>query len=126
MIRRPPRSTLFPYTTLFRSVTATKQNDTVYWIGTKRLFDVHADQIFVQHRRRAHVGFAGGHDRELERQATCFPYTAFHALGQVPEVRVAGGEFRPGIANPDHWPSIKHVIGQTLILHPAAMDKAVF
>src|SRR2546422_8550844 len=53
MIRRPPRSTLFPYTTLFRSVTATKQNDTVYWIGTKRLFDVHADQISVQHRRRS-------------------------------------------------------------------------
>src|SRR5438874_9455067 len=25
MIRRPPRSTLFPYTTLFRSVTATRK-----------------------------------------------------------------------------------------------------
>src|SRR2546429_3575569 len=25
MIRRPPRSTLFPYTTLFRSISATKQ-----------------------------------------------------------------------------------------------------
>src|SRR3972149_7835049 len=30
MIRRPPRSTLFPYTTLFRSVpTATSTNDTI-------------------------------------------------------------------------------------------------
>src|SRR5437016_10141043 len=27
MIRRPPRSTLFPYTTLFRSKTWTKMND---------------------------------------------------------------------------------------------------
>src|SRR5258708_27496350 len=27
MIRRPPRSTLFPYTTLFRSSTAQKMND---------------------------------------------------------------------------------------------------
>src|SRR2546428_706180 len=27
MIRRPPRSTLFPYTTLFRSLTATKLSD---------------------------------------------------------------------------------------------------
>src|SRR5256885_6934648 len=26
MIRRPPRSTLFPYTTLFRSLTITKKN----------------------------------------------------------------------------------------------------
>src|SRR3712207_7951931 len=29
MIRRPPRSTLFPYTTLFRSHAATKQPDRV-------------------------------------------------------------------------------------------------
>src|SRR3712207_8295255 len=29
MIRRPPRSTLFPYTTLFRSVFATEQRITV-------------------------------------------------------------------------------------------------
>src|SRR2546429_7183692 len=27
MIRRPPRSTLFPYTTLFRSVIVTTEND---------------------------------------------------------------------------------------------------
>src|SRR5688572_32568677 len=27
MIRRPPRSTLFPYTTLFRSLSVTKWND---------------------------------------------------------------------------------------------------
>src|SRR2546429_5854828 len=29
MIRRPPRSTLFPYTTLFRSVEAATQNKTL-------------------------------------------------------------------------------------------------
>src|SRR5256885_8940849 len=39
MIRRPPRSTLFPYTTLFRSTIACfdalfeKNNDNVYWIS---------------------------------------------------------------------------------------------
>src|SRR5437016_6882305 len=33
MIRRPPRSTLFPYTTLFRSASAA-------WDGTVRLWDV--------------------------------------------------------------------------------------
>src|SRR2546430_10878000 len=32
MIRRPPRSTLFPYTTLFRSIAFSRQNPkTVYW-----------------------------------------------------------------------------------------------
>src|SRR2546430_6303042 len=30
MIRRPPRSTLFPYTTLFRSVFKTSENTSVY------------------------------------------------------------------------------------------------
>src|SRR5258705_7505634 len=34
MIRRPPRSTLFPYTTLFRSPAATLQGTTSYNIGT--------------------------------------------------------------------------------------------
>src|SRR2546426_9404548 len=33
MIRRPPRSTLFPYTTLFRSLTARKATTAVVEIG---------------------------------------------------------------------------------------------
>src|SRR3712207_8964009 len=33
MIRRPPRSTLFPYTTLFRSVYAYAQEDADHWIA---------------------------------------------------------------------------------------------
>src|SRR3989441_4356503 len=38
MIRRPPRSTLFPYTTLFRSLTASARRRLALW-------DVPADQI---------------------------------------------------------------------------------
>src|SRR2546430_7463696 len=33
MIRRPPRSTLFPYTTLFRSFTFCQPTFTSYWGG---------------------------------------------------------------------------------------------
>src|SRR2546423_11566670 len=33
MIRRPPRSTLFPYTTLFRSIRATVESTTWRWSG---------------------------------------------------------------------------------------------
>src|SRR3712207_7334309 len=33
MIRRPPRSTLFPYTTLFRSFLDELPSDTVRWAG---------------------------------------------------------------------------------------------
>src|SRR3712207_9027986 len=44
MIRRPPRSTLFPYTTLFRSRGGPPSRDenlrpatlTLYWLGAKR------------------------------------------------------------------------------------------
>src|SRR5258708_17421118 len=32
MIRRPPRSTLFPYTTLFRSELPSHRQDSVYWL----------------------------------------------------------------------------------------------
>src|SRR2546430_12730367 len=37
MIRRPPRSTLFPYTTLFRSVPASKRAPTMRLICSRRL-----------------------------------------------------------------------------------------
>src|SRR5258708_18068482 len=33
MIRRPPRSTLFPYTTLFRSLAGNKDPATGAWLG---------------------------------------------------------------------------------------------
>src|SRR5438874_9943936 len=35
MIRRPPRSTLFPYTTLFRSL------DLAQWLGPRLILDAH-------------------------------------------------------------------------------------
>src|SRR3712207_8688251 len=39
MIRRPPRSTLFPYTTLFRSL-ACPRCHAVRWVGQDRLGEV--------------------------------------------------------------------------------------
>src|SRR5689334_24543920 len=37
MILRPPRSTLFPYTTLFRSMVSPARSVVTYWIGTAGL-----------------------------------------------------------------------------------------
>src|SRR3712207_5352147 len=37
MIRRPPRSTLFPYTTLFRSATAVKNNGGKVFVQVERM-----------------------------------------------------------------------------------------
>src|SRR2546430_16326397 len=50
MIRRPPRSTLFPYTTLFRSQEAGDliiafKGDEICWTGVKKLCDVVAGKV---------------------------------------------------------------------------------
>src|SRR2546429_3205395 len=54
MIRRPPRSTLFPYTTLFRSVTACD-------IGNER-------RLFIERKR--HVAPASGRLSGRDRKST--------------------------------------------------------
>src|SRR5260221_4804150 len=38
MIRRPPRSTLFPYTTLFRSMTFRDQGDSIAFLDQRRSY----------------------------------------------------------------------------------------
>src|SRR3712207_7201497 len=52
MIRRPPRSTLFPYTTLFRSL-----SDTIFLVKVGGHCPHHAG------RRSMHVGRRGGRGR---------------------------------------------------------------
>src|SRR2546422_8540464 len=52
MIRRPPRSTLFPYTTLFRSELA----------GVDRREEIHADQPEEAEGERHEAAEHGGHD----------------------------------------------------------------
>src|SRR5688572_31629490 len=53
MIRRPPRSTLFPYTTLFRSETTegAKYLLSLNITDTDHLFKVHVFVIFYQDRK---------------------------------------------------------------------------
>src|SRR2546429_4402141 len=63
MIRRPPRSTLFPYTTLFRSMVSSLHN-----IGTASLLTFLAD-AFPHPDEHAQVGFkdpGGKGDRSEE------------------------------------------------------------
>src|SRR5436305_12112242 len=56
MVRRPPRSTLFPYTTLFRSVLADELLDELVGLG-----------VVVLLRRRLHQVGAGPADRKSTR-----------------------------------------------------------
>src|SRR3712207_7152573 len=45
MIRRPPRSTLFPYTTLFRSQLATLSSASI-WLRIMHIFKMHRQVVF--------------------------------------------------------------------------------
>ncbi len=106
-------------------VAAAEQHDAVDGIGADGLFDVHADQVAVEHGRRAHVGLARGHDRELHRQPAGLPHAALHVVRDGPQVRVARRQLRPGIADADDRAAVEHVGGQPLVPHPAAVDEAV-
>ena len=47
-------------------------------------------------------------------------------LCYLSEVMVAGGQLGPGVADPDDGPILKQVLGESLVLHPAAVNEAVF
>src|SRR3712207_9094874 len=79
MIRRPPRSTLFPYTTLFRSVQ-----------GLLRVLLVDADAALHRYgngNRGLHGGNAMADERRLAHEAG--PEAALlHAVGRTADVEV--------------------------------------
>src|SRR5256885_6473638 len=70
MIRRPPRSTLFPYTTLFRSWCAASRRDRHRSLQGKRARQLHARDVRRtrgrEERRIAHERMAGA-DRKSTR-----------------------------------------------------------
>src|SRR2546430_10672947 len=65
MIRRPPRSTLFPYTTLFRSEAVDQETDVV----VARKIGVPAE---LAGAHTAHVGVVAAHDdvESVDRKST--------------------------------------------------------
>src|SRR5690242_21514623 len=85
MIRRPPRSTLFPYTTLFRSVTAldrievspvhgeqtrraiAAQPEWLARVPTDRSFPDGARLLFTGCGTSFHAAMTGGEDRKSTR-----------------------------------------------------------
>ena len=83
-------------------------------------------EVSIEHGRRAHVRFASGGDRELERQASRLPDAALDVIRQGPQVGVTRGQFRPRIADADDRAPVEDVFRQPLVAHPAAMNEAVF
>src|SRR3712207_7248522 len=73
MIRRPPRSTLFPYTTLFRSRLLLGLLDLVPSLGCEQLARALAVPVCVRlqeagRRRLGRTGRAGGRTARSQRQ----------------------------------------------------------
>src|SRR2546430_7572558 len=68
MIRRPPRSTLFPYTTLFRSVESSQLEEAAQQVGRRPGADLDLAEGLAERLRvvtpHAHLGEVG-----LEHQA---------------------------------------------------------
>ncbi len=106
-------------------VAAHQQHDAVDRIAADRLLHIHAGEIAEQHGGGAQVGLAQGHHREFEGEAAGLADAALHPLGDVAEMRVAGRQFRPGVADADHRAAVEQVVRISLVLHPAAMDEAV-
>src|SRR5580704_12825101 len=46
-------------------------------------------------------------------------------IGNVAEMGVARGQFRPRIAYPDDRTAVEKVVGKALVLHPASVDETV-
>ncbi len=106
-------------------VTASQQHDAIDGVAANRFFNVHARQVASEHCGRAQVGFAVGKHRKLDRPAACFDHATFDVFGDLPEMRVAGGQLRPGIANADDRFALELMVGNTLILHPATVHEAI-
>src|SRR5256885_10327627 len=66
MIRRPPRSTLFPYTTLFRSVAMVAHALGFWWLNACRIVYV-VDELAPTRR----FGFARSEEHTSELQSPC-------------------------------------------------------
>src|SRR3712207_8522462 len=72
MIRRPPRSTLFPYTTLFRSLIGVKVHALGHdlselWLVVAQPFSHRAAHVEIARQRQGTVAVASERDRKSTR-----------------------------------------------------------
>src|SRR5438876_2028362 len=102
MIRRPPRSTLFPYTTLFRSV-----SKPLPWPASARSF-------FASAGRYCHHGpssFAVGRDRKSTRLNSSHPSISYAVFCLKKKNKQIGTDLkRSGRVDPS---TCQHVLDET-------------
>src|SRR3989449_10003315 len=68
MIRRPPRSTLFPYTTLFRSKAFLRQDPNIIMVGEIR--DLETGSIAIKASLTGHLGLSTLHTNDAPSTVT--------------------------------------------------------
>ena len=99
-------------------VAAHQQHDAVERVRAQRFLHVHGREVAVQHGGRSHRDLAERRHGELERKAAGLEHAVAHVLGDAPEVRVAGRELRPRVANADHGPAVELIVRNTHALQP--------
>ena len=108
-----------------RLVAAAHEHDTVNRVGTDRFLHVHAGQVAEQHRGGTHNGLAERGHRELDGKAASLPDAALHVIRQLTKMRVAGGQFRPRVADADDRAPVEHVSREPLVAHPASVSETI-
>src|SRR6266516_2254311 len=109
MIRRPPRSTLFPYTTLFRSPCEVRREHAAHVLGV---------EPFRMARRVDEIREEDGHDLALfpgDRRRRADGRAAGRAEAGVR--RDLGAAFRAG---DDEWSAARHAEASAVRVLPAA------
>jgi hypothetical protein len=59
------------------------------------------------------------------REAARLEDAVADVISEDAEMRVAGRELGPGVADADHRPAVELVLRHAAVLHPAAVDEAV-
>src|SRR3712207_7099097 len=114
MIRRPPRSTLFPYTTLFRSdlealIGGVERG--IYVVGDKSWsidMQRYNFQFTGQRFYRIESGRLAGQLRDVAYQATTTDFWGSMSVVGGPQTYVLGGAFNCGKAQPGQTAPVSH------------------
>ena len=108
-----------------RLVAAAQQHRAVDRIGAQQFLDHQGAEIAVHHRGRAHERLAQGRDRDLQGNPARLPDAPLHMVRHFPQVRVAGCQVRPRIADRDmRTVSAEGVVGEPAT-HPCPVGRAV-
>src|SRR5215204_2850914 len=111
MIRRPPRSTLFPYTTLFRSINTTWRIDAEAYLAAHspvKLIDRKSTRLNSSHTVISYAVFCLKKKRHDRRHAPRYHQEHDHdsSLGRRQPVDRAAVDGRRGLRDPDPDPRL--------------------